>query len=91
MMASVTAQVTSWIAANGVLAVLVLMAIDAVLPIGGELVMLYAGVIAAGVVRSGHPTLLGATLSHGLEIYLRSLARRCGGVPTGVPGRLVHR
>jgi membrane protein DedA with SNARE-associated domain len=68
--ASVTGQVTSWIAANGVLAVCVLMAIDALVPIGGELVMLYAGVIAAGVVRSGHPTLFGATLSHGAEIYL---------------------
>ncbi len=70
MVASLTAQLTSWIAANGVPAVCVLMAIDALLPIGGELVMLYAGVIAAGVVRSGHPTLFGATLSHGVEIYV---------------------
>src|SRR5579872_3600054 len=70
MIASVSSAVTSWIAANGVLAVCVLMAIDALLPIGGELVMLYAGVIAAGVVRSGHPTLFGATLSHGVEVYV---------------------
>src|SRR5579863_7174898 len=70
MVASVTAQLTSWIAANGVPAVFALMAIDALLPIGGELVMLYAGVIAAGVVRSGHPTLFGATLSHGVESYV---------------------
>ena len=70
MIASVSAQVTGWIAANGVPAVCVLMAVDALLPIGGELVMLYAGVIAAGVVRSGHPTLFGATLSNGAEIYV---------------------
>ena len=70
MLASITGQLTTWIAANGVLAVFVLMAIDALLPIGGELIMLYAGVIAAGVVASGHPTLFGATLSRGLEIYV---------------------
>jgi membrane protein DedA with SNARE-associated domain len=68
--ASVSAQLTSWVAANGVPAVCVLMAVDALLPIGGELVMLYAGVIAAGVVRAGHPTLFGASLSHGAEIYV---------------------
>ena len=38
-----TAHVTSWIADYGLVAVFVLMAIDAVLPAGGELVMLFAG------------------------------------------------
>jgi membrane protein DedA with SNARE-associated domain len=70
MLASVTGQLTTWIAANGVLAVFVLMGIDALLPIGGELIMLYAGVIAAGVVATGHPTLFGAPLSRGLETYV---------------------
>ncbi len=70
MLASVTGQLTTWIAAHGVIAVFVLMAIDAVLPIGGELIMLYAGVIAAGVVAAGHPTLFGASLNRGLEIYV---------------------
>jgi membrane protein DedA with SNARE-associated domain len=44
-----TRTIVDWIAQNGVAAVFVLMAVDALLPVGGELVMLYAGVIAAGV------------------------------------------
>src|SRR4051794_38690271 len=46
------------------------MAVDAVLPVGGELIMLYAGVVAAGAVAGGQATLFGATLSTGLESYL---------------------
>jgi membrane protein DedA with SNARE-associated domain len=46
------------------------MAADAVLPVGGELIMLYAGVVAAGDVAGGHATLFGATLSTGPESYL---------------------
>ena len=48
-----TAQLTSWIADHGLVAVFVLMAIDAVLPAGGELVMLFAGALAAGAI-AGH-------------------------------------
>ena len=70
MLASVTGQLTTWVATNAVLAVFVLMAVDALLPVGGEVVMLYAGVIAAGVVRSGHPTLFGAPLGHGAKAYV---------------------
>jgi membrane protein DedA with SNARE-associated domain len=44
----VSAQLTSFIAAHGILAVFVLMAIDAVLPAASELVMLYSGALAAG-------------------------------------------
>ena len=69
-LASVTGQITTWIASNGVLAVLLLMAVDALFPIGGELIMLYAGVIAAGVVRSAHPTLFGASIGHGAKAYV---------------------
>ena len=49
----VLASITDWITQNGVYAVFVLMAVDALLPVGGELIMLYAGVLAAGAV-SGH-------------------------------------
>ena len=65
-----TAQLTDWIAAHGVAAVFVLMAIDAVLPAGGELVMLFAGALAAGAVTDGRLSLLGHTLSDGLESYI---------------------
>jgi membrane protein DedA with SNARE-associated domain len=59
---------THAVATHGILAVFVLMAIDALLPVGGELVMVVAGAIAAGAV-AGHPQLLGHTLSHGAETY----------------------
>jgi membrane protein DedA with SNARE-associated domain len=57
---SVTDQVTSFIGNGGVLAVFGLMFIDAVFPAFSELVMLYAGALAAGafaqsVVLFGHP------------------------------------
>jgi membrane protein DedA with SNARE-associated domain len=64
-----TAQLTGWIAAHGIAAVFALMAIDAVLPAGGELVMLFAGALAAGAVTGGRLTLLGHALSTGLESY----------------------
>jgi membrane protein DedA with SNARE-associated domain len=65
-----TAQLTDWIAAHGVAAVFVLMAVDAVLPAGGELVMLFAGALAAGAVSDGRVTVLGHALSTGLESYV---------------------
>lgn len=54
MLASITSQVGD----HGLVAVFVLMAIAAVLPIGSELVMLYGGAIASGA--------LGASLGHGI-------------------------
>jgi hypothetical protein len=35
------------------------MAVDALLPVGGELTMLVAGAVAGGAVSSHHPVLLG--------------------------------
>lgn len=69
-LATITGQIETFIAAHGVIAVFVLMAVDSVLPIGGELIMLYAGVIAAGAIVGGHPSLFGAHLSLGLETFL---------------------
>ena len=54
MLASITSQVGD----HGLVAVFVLMAIAAVLPVGSELVMLYGGAIASGA--------LGASLGHGI-------------------------
>src|SRR3954468_17707193 len=48
-----TNQMTNWIADHGLAAIFVLMAIDAVLPAGGELVMLFGGALAAGAI-AGH-------------------------------------
>jgi membrane protein DedA with SNARE-associated domain len=70
VLASLTTQVTSAVAQHGAYAIFALMAIDALLPVGGELIMLYAGVLAAGAISGQHATLLGAQLALGAESYV---------------------
>src|SRR4051812_46798715 len=65
-----TSHLTQWIAAHGVLAVFVLMAVDAVLPAGGELVMLFAGALAAGAISGHHGPPLAAVVAAGTLGYL---------------------
>jgi membrane protein DedA with SNARE-associated domain len=55
---------------GGVYAVFTLMAVDALLPVGGELVMLYAGALAAGALAGQAPALLGWHPATGLEAYV---------------------
>jgi membrane protein DedA with SNARE-associated domain len=70
-----TTHLTHWIAAHGLVAVFVLMAIDAVLPAGGELVMLFAGALAAGAIAGAHgPSLVVAILVGALGYLAGSLA-----------------
>jgi membrane protein DedA with SNARE-associated domain len=66
--ASVTSGITSFIGDYGLYAVFVLMLVDAVFPIGSELVMVYGGALAAGAFAND-VTLFGAHLS-GLSAYL---------------------
>jgi membrane protein DedA with SNARE-associated domain len=68
--AALTSQLTDWVAQQGVYAVFGLMALDALLPVGGELIMLYAGVLAAGAVSGQQVAVLGVTLTPGLESYV---------------------
>lgn len=70
ILATITSQFLDWIAHNGVYAVFGLMALDALLPVGGELIMLYAGVVAAGAVVGQHAQLFGAGLHAGAESYI---------------------
>jgi membrane protein DedA with SNARE-associated domain len=70
VLASITGQITTWIAAHGVIAVFALMAVDALLPIGGELVMLYAGVIASGVVHGASTSLFGSPVHGAVGVYV---------------------
>ena len=51
--AGVTAVLTDLVSQHGVLAVFALMAVDALLPVGGELIMLLAGALAAGAIGQG--------------------------------------
>lgn len=69
VLASITQTLSDAVAHHGVAATFVLMALDALLPVGGELVMVVAGAIAAGAI-AGHPRLLGSDLGPGLPTYL---------------------
>ncbi|MCW3008322.1 MAG: DedA family protein [Solirubrobacterales bacterium] len=69
MLASVTEHLTNSVGSHGAIAVFLLMAVDAILPVGGEIVMLYAGVLAAGAL-SQHAALFGIDLGTGLGAYI---------------------
>jgi membrane protein DedA with SNARE-associated domain len=67
---SITSSITSFIGDHGVYAVFVLMAIDAVFPAASELVMVYAGAIAAGAFASQHVVLFGWEVPTGFWSYV---------------------
>jgi membrane protein DedA with SNARE-associated domain len=68
--AGVTDSLTSLIGDYGLYAVFLLMLIDAVLPAASELVMVYAGALAAGAFAGQSVTLFGAEISSGLWAYV---------------------
>jgi membrane protein DedA with SNARE-associated domain len=71
VIAGISSSITSHVAAQGVYAVFLLMAIDAVFPAASELVMLYAGAVAAGVFASAHHvSLVGAKIGFGFGAYV---------------------
>ena len=65
----VSAQVISFVAAHSVVAVFVLMAVDAVFPAGSELVMLSAGALAVGAFGHG-VTVFGASVATGAPAFV---------------------
>jgi membrane protein DedA with SNARE-associated domain len=71
MLASISSSFTSQVASHGAYAVFLLMAIDAVFPAASELVMLYAGAVAAGVFPAAHGvSLFGAHLGFGAGAFV---------------------
>ena len=68
--AGVTSSLTSLIGNHGVYAVFLLMAIDAVFPAASELVMVYAGALAAGAFAGQHVELFGTRVSSHLWAYV---------------------
>jgi membrane protein DedA with SNARE-associated domain len=71
LLAGVSSSFTSQVANHGVYAVLVLMAIDAVFPAFSELVMLYAGAVAAGAFPAAHGvTLFGSRIGFGAGAFV---------------------
>ena len=71
LLASVTSSFTSAVANHGLYAVFGLMAIDALFPAASELVMLYAGAVAAGVFSAANGvTLFGSRIGFGAGAYV---------------------
>src|SRR3954454_12372686 len=70
LLASITTTLTDFVGRHGAYAIFVLMAIDALLPAGGELTMLYAGALAAGAISGHDPVLFGHMLGGGLESFV---------------------
>ena len=69
--ASVSSSFTSAVGNHGVYAVFGLMAIDAVFPAFSELVMLYAGAVAAGAFAAAHGvTLFGSRIGFGAGAFV---------------------
>ncbi len=74
-LASLTSSVTTFIGDYGLYAVFLLMAVDAVFPAASELVMLYAGALAAGAFSGQHVVLFGHRIdSHFWAFVAVSLA-----------------
>jgi membrane protein DedA with SNARE-associated domain len=88
----VLASLTSLIGDYGLYAVFLLMAIDAVLPAASELVMVYAGALAAGAFAGQHVTLFGTTIrSHAWAYVAMALAGTLGYLVGGVAGWAIGR
>ena len=68
-LASVTSTLTTLVGDHGLYAVFGLMALDAVFPAASELIMVYAGALAAGVFAS-HVSLFGSRIPFGFDAYL---------------------
>ncbi len=70
MLASITDTLTSFIGDYGLYAVFGLMLVDAVLPAASELVMLYAGALAAGAFAGQNVVFFGERVSSGFWAFV---------------------
>ena len=86
MLASITGSLTSFVGDHGLYAVFALMLAAAVVPAASELVMLYAGAVAAGAFAGAHVVLLGNRLTTPLWAYV---AMALTGVVANVVGAVV--
>jgi membrane protein DedA with SNARE-associated domain len=90
--AGVTSSLTSLIGDHGVYAVFLLMAIDAVFPAASELVMVYAGALAAGAFAGQHVVLFGTTVSsHFWGFVVMALAGTLGYLVGAIAGWAIGR
>jgi len=85
--AGLTSSLTSLIGNHGLYAVFLLMAIDAVFPAASELVMVYAGALAAGAFASQHVDLFGLRIAlHGGAYVAVALAGTLGYLAGSIGG-----
>jgi membrane protein DedA with SNARE-associated domain len=70
ILSGITDAVTDVIGNHGLYAVFLLMLVDAVLPAASEVVMVYAGAVAAGAFADQTVTLLGYDFSPGFDAYV---------------------
>jgi membrane protein DedA with SNARE-associated domain len=93
LLASVSSSFTSQVASHGAYAVFGLMLVDALFPAFSELVMLYAGAVAAGVFASAHNvSLFGAKIGFGIGAFVvMALAGTLGYLVGAIVGWAVGR
>jgi membrane protein DedA with SNARE-associated domain len=88
--ASILSTITDWITAaigdHGVYAVFLLMFVDAVLPAASELVMVYAGALAAGAFADEHVTLFGERVQSDFWAFVTMVAAGTIGYTLGSIG-----
>jgi membrane protein DedA with SNARE-associated domain len=70
ILTQVTSSITGWIGDYGLYAVFLLMLVDAVFPAASEVVMVYAGAVAAGAFAGQSVTFLGFEFSSGVSAYI---------------------
>ncbi|MDX6480361.1 MAG: hypothetical protein QOG85_871 [Gaiellaceae bacterium] len=70
VVASLSDSITSAVGNHGVVAVFGLMALDAVFPAASELVMLFAGAVAAGAAGSNGVDLFGLHFGSGIDAFI---------------------
>jgi membrane protein DedA with SNARE-associated domain len=88
--AGLTSSLTSLIGNHGIYAVFGLMAIDAVLPAASELVMVYAGALAAGAFAGQHVDLFGTRISsHAWAFVVMALAGTLGYLVGSIVGWVI--
>jgi len=92
VLASLSDSITSAVANHGIVAVFGLMAIDAVFPAASELVMLYAGAVAAGAFASQGVNLFGHHFGSGVDSFIvMALAGTLGYLAGGIIGWAIGR
>jgi membrane protein DedA with SNARE-associated domain len=91
-LSSLTGTLTSLVGDHGLYAVFALMAIDAVLPAASEVVMVYAGALAAGAFAGQHVSLFGSRITTPFWAFVAmALAGTLGYLAGGIGGWAIGR